>query len=107
MPTILTNNGLTIENDGITVPTTGTYLINFNTNEATNASDADNVAIAVNGVISTPTERLLSQTSGISGTFILNLTANNKISLIPTITDATNLTNSGGPSVSLTVVRIA
>ena len=107
MPTVLTNNGLTAETDGITVTETGTYLVNFNTNEATGATGSDNVAIAINGVISTPTERLLSATTGTSGTFILNLTANDKITLVPTVTSATSLSNTGGPSVSLTVVRIA
>lgn len=107
LPTTLTNNGLTIGNDSITVAETGTYFVMFSLNSATDATDQDNVGIAINGAISTNTRRPLSSTDGVSGGYILNLTANDAITLVPTITGATELDDVGGPSAVLTVVRIA
>lgn len=107
LPTTLTNNSLTIGNDSITVTNAGTYLVTYNINSATGATDEDNVAIAINGVISTNTKRALSTTDGVSGTYVLNLNANDVLTLVPTVTGATELDDVGGPSAILSVVRIA
>lgn len=107
MPTTLTNNGLTIANNSVTVLSTGTYFVMYGVNSATGATDEDNVAIAINGTINTNTERALSTTDGISGGYVLNLNANDVITLVPTVTGATELDDIGGPSVFLTIIRIA
>lgn len=107
LPTTLTNNGLTTGTDSITVASTGTYLVNFLLNSATGATDEDNVGIGINGTLLTNTRRALSSTEGVSGSYVLNLNANDVITLIPTVTGATELDDVGGPSVVLTVVRIA
>ena len=106
LPTVLTNNNMTIANNSITVPATGEYLVSYNVNSATDATDEDNIGIAVNGTINNGTKLALSQTDGISGTYMLNLSENDVITLVPTITAATELDNIGGPSAHLTVLRI-
>ena len=105
--TTLTNNGLTVAGTSITVPNAGTYLVNYSTGESTGAAGTDRVGIAINGSIIPGTERLLSPDSISSGTSVLNLAAGDVITIVPTITTATDLTADGGTSATLTVVRIA
>lgn len=106
-PTILTNNGLVIDNSNITVPTTGTYIVSYTVNATTGATTPDKVGIAINGTLSTPTENLLSATEPISGSYVLNLTADDVLTLVPTVAAQRSVTATGGPSVTFTVVRIA
>lgn len=106
LSTVLTNNGLAVDNTTITVSETGTYLISFTVNDATAAAGADNVGIAVNNVVNTATHRTISPNYATGGSYILNLNANDKVSLVPTVTNATSISSTGGPSASLTVVRI-
>lgn len=105
--TTLTNNGLSVAGTSITVPNTGTYLVNFSTGESTGATATDRVGIAINGSIIPGTERLLTPDAITNGTSVLNLAAGDVITLVPTITTATDLTADGGTSATLTVVRIA
>ncbi len=107
LPTVLTNNSLTTTTaNTITVPSAGAYQISYTTSAATGAVSGDNVAVAVNGVVQTPTQRSLSTTQGVSATYVLNLSANDAITIVPTVTGATTLTNTGGPSATLTVIRV-
>ncbi|HCG57909.1 MAG TPA: collagen-like protein [Clostridiales bacterium] len=107
LPTVLTNNSLTTTTaNTITVPSAGAYQISYTTSVATGAVSGDNVAIAVNGVVQTPTQRSLSTTQGVSATYVLNLSANDAITIVPTVTGATTLTNTGEPSATLTVIRV-
>ena len=107
LPTVLTNNSLTTTTaNTITVPSAGAYQISYTTSAATGAVSGDNVAVAVNGVVQTPTQRSLSTTQGVSATYVLNLSANDAITIVPTVTEATTLTNTGGPSATLTVIRV-
>lgn len=106
LSTVLTNNGLAVDNTTITVSETGTYLISFTVNDATAAAGADNVGIAVNNVVNTATHRTISPNYATGGSYVLNLNANDKVSLVPTVTNATSISSTGGPSASLTVVRI-
>lgn len=106
LSTVLTNNGLAVDNTTITVSETGTYLISFTVNDATAAAGADNVGIAVNNVVNTATHRTISPNYSTGGSYVLNLNANDKVSLVPTVTNATSISSTGGPSASLTVVRI-
>lgn len=107
VPTVLTNNGLTASTNSLTVPATGTYLVSYTVNTATGATGTDNVSIGINGVTQAATQRPLSTTSSTGGSYITNLTANDVITLVPTATGATDITATGGPSATLTVVRIA
>lgn len=107
LPTVLTNNSLTTTTaNTITVPSAGAYQISYTTSAATGAESGDNVAVAVNGVVQTPTQRSLSTTQGVSATYVLNLSANDAITIVPTVTGATTLTNTGEPSATLTVIRV-
>ncbi len=107
LPTVLTNNSLTTTTaNTITVPSAGAYQISYTTSAATGAVSGDNVAVAVNGVVQTPTQRSLSTTQGVSATYVLNLSANDAITIVPTVTGATTLTNTGEPSATLTVIRV-
>ena len=107
LPTVLTNNSLTTTTaNTITVPSAGAYQISYTASAATGAVSGDNVAIAVNGVVQTPTQRSLSTTQGVSATYVLNLSANDAITIVPTVTGATTLTNTGEPSATLTVIRV-
>lgn len=102
----LTNNGTTVAANSITVLSDGTYLVSFGANFATNAAVNDNLAIAKDGVLITATERRLSATSSVSGTYILDLEANNTITVVPTVTGTTEIVATGGPSAYLTVTKI-
>lgn len=107
LPTVLTNNSLTTTTaNTITVPSAGAYQISYTTSAATGAVSGDNVAVAVNGVVQTPTQRSLSTTQGVSATYVLNLSANDAITIVPTVTSSATLTNTGGPSATLTVIRV-
>lgn len=107
LPTVLTNNSLTTTTaNTITVPSAGAYQISYTASAATGAVSGDNVAVAVNGVVQTPTQRSLSATQGVSATYVLNLSANDAITIVPTVTGATTLTNTGEPSATLTVIRV-
>lgn len=107
LPTVLTNNSLTSTGSGLTVTNGGTYLVSFTTGTATDATGTDNVGIALNGTILTATQRLLTTAMGTSGTFVLNLTAGDTLTLIPTVTGATAINDTGESSATLTVVRIS
>lgn len=107
LSTVLTNNNLTVDNNSITVTESGTYLVSFTVNTATAAVGADNVGIAINTVVNASTRRTISSDYTTSGSFVLNLEANDAISLVPTVTNATSISSTGGPSASLTVVRLA
>ena len=105
--TTLTNNGLTVDATSITIEEAGTYLVGFSTGEATGATATDRVGIAINGVIIAGTERLLNPDAPTNETSVLNLTAGDVVTLVPTVTTATGLTADGATSATLTVVRLA
>lgn len=107
LPTVLTNNGLTTDGSAVTVAESGTYLVSYVVNEATTATGTDNVGIAVDGTINTATQTPLSTTDAVGGSYVLNLTAGNSVTLVPTVAGATSIDATGGPSASLTVMRIA
>lgn len=107
VPTVLTNNGLTASTNSLTVPATGTYLVSYTVNRTTGTSNTDSVGIAIGGTLQAGTQMSLSSSQGVSGTYVLNLTNGNVITLVPTISGTSTVNNTGGPSATLTVVRIA
>lgn len=106
LSTEVTNNGLTTSTTAITAPEPGTYLIAYTVNTATGAGANDTIEIAINSTTQIPTRRALSATQTVAGMYVYNLGANAEITLVPTVTAASNLTNTGGPSATLSVVRI-
>lgn len=107
LSTVVTNNGMTVTNNGITVPADGTYLVEYYVNRATSASGADSISIAVAGTTNSNTSIPLIAQSTSSAQFVLNLTSGNTLTLVPIVTTATNLEATGGPSATLTVVRLS
>jgi len=103
----LTNNNMTVSTTGITVPATGTYLVSYGTNTIGDDGTANNVSIAVNGNIQSATTRALATNLTPSGSYILNLNAGDVITLIPSFSASTTLSNSNSTSAFLTVNRIA
>jgi len=106
LPTVLTNNGLTIGNDSITVPVGGVYWVSFGVNIYANATATDYVAISVDGDTVATTARNLTTTAPTSATFVLDLDAGAIVRLVPTINANGSLSGTGAPSAFLTVVRI-
>lgn len=104
---VLTNNGLTVAPDSLTVPASGTYLVSYTINEATGVNEGDYVSIKVNDTELPATRRSLSSTAGVSGTYVLDLVANDVVTIVPTETGNTQLVDTGGPSATLTVIRLA
>ncbi len=107
LSTILTNNGLIVSGTAITVPATGTYIVAFYINRSNGAAGTDGVAIAIDDKVDSYTSRPLSDDSTSSGYFVMNLDEGNAISIVPVIINATRINASGGPSATLTVIRIA
>ena len=106
LSTILTNNGLVLGGDFITVPATGTYIVTFYVNKATSAAGTDSIAVAIDGTIVRYTSQPLSENATSSGFFVMNLDEGNTVSLIPVVLNATKIEANGGPSVCLTVIKI-
>ena len=107
LSTILTNNGLVVSGDSITVPTTGTYIVTFYVNRATSAAGTDGISIAINGNVESYTSRPLSDDSTSSGYFVMNLNEGDAISIVPVIINAKKINASGGCSATLTVIKIS
>ena len=107
LSSIKTNNGLIVGGTTITVPATGTYIVSYCMNKATNAAGTDSVSIAIDGTMDRTTSRPLSDSSTTCGHFVMNLDEGNALSLVPVVINASRLEGSGGPCATLTVIRIA
>lgn len=107
MLTILTNNGLVLGGTFITVPSTGTYLVTYYVNRATGAAGTDSIAIAIDGTRERYTARPLSEESTSSGQFVMNLEEGNAVSLVPVVINNVKLEANGGPSATLTVIKLS
>ena len=107
MSTILTNNKLITGGTSLTVAHDGTYLVIYYVNRAESAAGTDYVALSFDGVLNQNTARPLSETSTSSGQFVFNLDAGTAISIVPVVLNAKKISGSGGPGVTLTVVRLA
>lgn len=105
--TELTNNGLNAGMDSITVVNAGTYLVSVLVNEATGVNEKDFISIRKNGTEINATRLCISSSAPVSGTYVLNLNANDVITVVPTETGETKFLDTGGPSAVLTIVRIA
>lgn len=107
LSSIKTNNGLIVGGTTITVPATGTYVVSYCMNKATNAAGTDSVSIAIDGTMDRTTSSPLSDSSTTCGHFVMNLDEGNALSLVPVVINATRLEGSGGPCATLTVIRIS
>lgn len=103
----LANNNLdTSTANSIKLTDAGTYEVSYTTGIATSAAATDTIGVAVNGVVVNGTKSTLSATQGVSGTYVINVPENAVITLVPTVTAATNLTANSSPSATLTVIRL-
>lgn len=107
MPENLINNNFTIQDNGLTVPTTGTFLISFSINNATDATAGDCVGVAVNNVIIPASKRPITTTTNTSATFVTILNKNDVVTLVANVAQNRTLTASGAPSSMLSVMMIA
>lgn len=107
MPENLINNNFTIQDNGLTVPTTGTFLISFSINNATDAAAGDCVGVAVNNVIIPASKRPITTTTNTSATFVTILNKNDVVTLVANVAQNRTLTASGAPSSMLSVMMLA
>lgn len=107
LSSIMTNNGLVLGGTFITVPATGTYIVSYCINRATNAAGTDSIVIAVDDVTDSNTSMPLSDVSTTCGHFVMNLDEGNSLSLVPVVLNATWIEGNGGASATLTLVRIS
>lgn len=107
MPENLINNNFTIQDNGLTVPTTGTFLISFSINNATDAAAGDCVGVAVNNVIISASKRPITTTTNTSATFVTILNKNDVVTLVANVAQNRTLTASGAPSSMLSVMMLA
>ena len=108
MPTILTGYKLKLNTaNSITITDTGIYLVIYNVNTVDDVENNGYVSVAINGTIQNTTNRPLSSKNAVSGSFVLALKENDQLTLVPTVNTTTKLTNNGGASASLSVVRIS
>ena len=107
LSSIMTNNGLVLGGTFITVPATGTYIVSYCINRATNAAGTDSIVIAVDDVTDSNTSMPLSDVSTTCGHFVMNLDEGNALSLVPVVLNATWIEGNGGASATLTLVRIS
>lgn len=107
LPTILTDNELTIGNDSITVLDTATYLVSYSVNKITGGNGNEYVSLKTNGNEIQATRLLLSSTAGVSGSYVLNLNADDEITIVPSTTGNVQIVATPGPSVTLSVARIS
>lgn len=64
------------------------------------------LAFSINGTEILATRRSMSSTAGVGATYVLNLNANDVITVVPTETGNTQIVDTGRPSDILSVIRI-
>lgn len=105
--TTLYNNGLTIGQDFVTVTQTGTYLVYYSVNAVLGAGQGSYISVFVNDTEIPATRKMISAVSGTSGLYVLNLTQDEQVKLVPTENGATQIVDTGGPSATLTIVKLS
>lgn len=98
---------LTLANNAIEATSNGTYLISFSVNFADGAAAGSDVAVAVNGEAKVWSRRAFAVNSNADATFVLPLSAGDKVSLVARTSAQRSISASSGPSAMLTVVLIA
>lgn len=99
--------GLKTQNNGIVAALTGTYLISFSINNATNSNSGEYVAIDVNGTILNSSKRPITTGCNSSATIVKHLNEKDVVTLKSTVAQERTLSASTAPSASLTVMLIA
>lgn len=105
--TVLTNNGLNASMTSVTITETGTYLVAYSVNQALGSNLNDYVEIRINDVSVPATRRSMYQSLVTSGVFVLDLSIDEVVTIVPTTTASPQLSDTGGPSATLTVVRLS
>ncbi len=107
MPDVEINNGFNVQDSGLVVRLTGTYLISFSINNSLQASTGDYVGVSVNGIIVNASKRPLTASTNTSATFVKLLEKNDVITLTTNATSDRTITAYSAPSAMLTVMLIA
>jgi len=101
------NLGFNIQDSGLTVPLTGTFLVSFSINNSRDAAAGDYVGVAINGVISNVSKRPVTTNSNTGASFAMLLNKNDVVTLVANVAQNITLTNSGAPSAVLSVMMLA
>lgn len=104
---VLTNNGLDVNETSITVKSTGTYSVSYTINEVSQENDGDYVEINVNGQSIPATRRIMSSQAEVGGTYALNLNENDVITIVPKESGNVQLVGTTGASAILTVIKLS
>lgn len=107
MPQVLINSGMKIEDSSIVVPTTGTYLLSFSINNSTTAIWGDSVSVAKNGTIIEGTKRPIGATTNTSATIVVLLNQEDRVTLVPEISNEQEVSGLGAPSSELMLILIS
>ena len=101
------NKGCKIENNGIKVPRTGTYLIAYSVNNSVGAKPGDHVSLTFNDVLVTVAKRPITTSTNTSGFMVSSLNKDDVVSLTAYVSENRLITASSAPSAMLSVVLIA
>ena len=104
---VLTNHAMSINDASISVNHNGTYIISFSINNGTSATAGDCVGVYRNATLIPGTNRPLTSSTNVSAIFVIELKANDIITLVPTLSSDRAITASGSPSAMLSVIQIA
>ena len=107
MPDVEINNGFNVQDSGLVVRLTGTYLISFSINNSLQAATGDYVGVSINGIIVNASKRPLTTSTNTSATFVKLLNKDDVITLTTNATSDRTVTAFSAPSAMLTVMLIA
>jgi len=104
--TVMTANVLTSNDSSVSITYAGTYLVSYSINNSTTAIAGDSIAIYKNNVLIQGTSRPITTGSNVSCMFVARFDRNDLLTVVPTLAADRTITNSGAPSIMLTVVQI-
>lgn len=111
MPLVLNetsiNNGMKIENNGLVIAQTGTYIVAFSVNNVVGATPGDYVALQINGNVLPASKRPLTSSTNTSAIVMALLNKDEQVKLVANVSQDKNLTASGAPSACLTACLIS
>lgn len=101
------NNGLLFEDSEFTIVSEGTYFMIYTVNSSQDAADGETIGIAINGVVQNATLRPLLADGNSTGYTIANLEHNDAITLVPNVAQNRTVSNTGAPSFTFTIIKLA
>lgn len=106
LSTVMSSNNLTLENNRVVISSSGTYLIAFSFNNSPSPTAGENIGLAINGTLKEGSQRPITKSTSVSAVMVMQLNANDVLSLICSVTTSQTITNSGSPSASLTAIKL-